>query len=53
MQSDRSSSKTDTFQNPTIYELHKYTSSEQKITFTRHEYGKVGVFRDKMISLKG
>ena len=41
-QSDRNSSKTDLFNKPTAYEQHVYTSSEQKITFARHEYGRVG-----------
>ena len=43
MQSDRNSLKTDIFHEPTIYELHVYTSSEQKINVARHEYGRVGV----------
>ena len=46
MQSDQNSSKTDTFHEPTTYEPHVYnTNSEQIITFARHEYGRVGVFR--------
>ena len=51
MQSDRNSSKTDTFHGPITYEPHVYTSFEQKITFARHENGRVGVFRIKMRSL--
>ena len=52
MQSDQNSSKTDTFHEPTTYEPHVYnTNSEQIITFARHEYGRVGVFRIKMRSL--
>ena len=46
MQSD--SSKTDTFHMPTTIEQHVQTSPEQKLTFVRHEYGQVGVFRFKM-----
>ena len=48
MQSDRNSSKTDTFHKPTTYELHAYTSSDQMITFARHVYGRLGVFRIKI-----
>ena len=51
MQSDRNSWKTDTFHKHTIYEPHVYTSSEQKVTFTRAEYGRVGVFRTKMSTI--
>ena len=51
MQSDRNSSKTDTFYKPTTYEPHVYTSFDQMITFARHEYGRVGVFRIKIRSL--
>ena len=50
-QSDRNSSKTDRFHKPTTYEQQVLTSSEQKITFARHEYGQVGVFRIKKTSL--
>ena len=39
------------FFKPTTYEPHVYTSSEQTITFARHEYEQVGVFRIKMRSL--
>ena len=51
MQSDRNSLKTDTFHEPTTYEPYTKTSSEQKLTFARHDYGRVGVFRIKMRSL--
>ena len=51
MQSDRNSSKTDAFHKPITYEPHGLTSSEQIITFARHEYGQVGLFRIKMTSL--
>ena len=51
MQSDRNSLKTDTFYEPTTYEPYTYTSSEQKLTFAWHDYGRVGVFRIKMRSL--
>ena len=51
MQSDRNSSKTDTFHKPTTYELHAYTSSDKMITFARNKYGRVGVFRIKIRSL--
>ena len=37
MQSDRKSLKTDTFHEPKTYEPHVKTSSEQIITFARHE----------------
>ena len=37
MQSNRNSSKTDTFQEPTTYKSHFLTNSEQIITFARHE----------------
>ena len=50
-QSDRNSSKTAIFHKPTTYEQRVQTNSEQKITFSRHEYGQIGVFRNKMISL--
>ena len=46
-QSDRNSSKTDLFHKPTTYEQQVLTSFEQKITFARHQYGQVGVFRIK------
>ena len=41
---------------PTLFmsltdEPHVKTSSEQIITFARHEYGRVGVFKIKMRSL--
>ena len=49
-QSDRNSSKTDLFHKPTTYEQHVQTSSEQKITFAGHEYGRVEVFKIKMKS---
>ena len=45
MQSDRNSSKTDTFYEPITYELHVYTSFERIITSARHEYWRVGFFR--------
>ena len=51
MQSDRNSSKTDTFQQPITYKRHVQTNNEQKTTFARHEYGRVGVFRIKISSL--
>ena len=51
MQSDRNSLITDTFHEPTTYEPYVYTSSEQMISFARHEYGLVGVFRIRMRSL--
>ena len=38
MQSDRNSSKTDTFHGPTTYETHVQTSFEQIIYFAKHEY---------------
>ena len=44
MQSDRKISKTDTFHEPTAYEPRVFTSSDLKVTFARHEYGRVGVF---------
>ena len=50
-QSDRNRSKTDKFQKDTIYEQQVQTSSEHKITFARHEYGQVNVFRIRMRSL--
>ena len=37
----------DFFHNPTTSEQQVLTSSEQKITFARHVYGQVGVFRIK------
>ena len=42
---------TDTFHKPTTYEPHVLISFEQKITFARHENGRVGVFRMKMRTL--
>ena len=51
MQSDRKSSKTDTFHEPKTDKSHVYTYSEQLINFARHEYGRVGVFRINMRSL--
>ena len=51
MQSDRNSLKTDTFHEPTTYERQVQTENEQKTTFARHEYGRVGVFRIKIRSL--
>ena len=51
MQLDRNSSKTDTFHKPKTYERHVQTKNEQKTTFARHEYGRVGVFRIKIRSL--
>ena len=41
MQSDRNSSKTDTFHGPTTHEPLVHTSSEQIMTFARHDYGRV------------
>ena len=46
MQSDWNSSKIDTFHKPTTK-----TISEEIMTFARHEYGQVGVFRFKIKSL--
>ena len=51
MQSDRNSSKTDTFHKPITYKRHVQTNNEQKTTFASHEYGRVGVFRIKISSL--
>ena len=45
MQSDRNSTKTDTFHGPTTYEPLVYTGFEQIMNFARHDYGRVGVFR--------
>ena len=45
LQSDRNSSKTDTFHEPTDYEPHVKTSSEEIQTSARHEYGRVGVLK--------
>ena len=42
---------TDTFNEPTAYEQHDYTNSEQIINFARHEYEGVGLFRIKVRSL--
>ena len=50
MQSDRNSSKTDTFHKPITYKRHAQTNNEQKTTFARHEYGRVGVFGIKISS---
>ena len=47
-QSDRSSSKTETFHEPTAYEPHVKTRSEGIMIFDRHEYGRIGVFKIKM-----
>ena len=41
----------DTFHEPITYEPRVLTSFEQIITFARHEYGRVEVFRIKMRSL--
>ena len=41
MQSDRNSSKTDTFHEPITYKRHVQTDNEQKTTFARHDYGRV------------
>ena len=41
MQPARNSSKTDTFHEPITYEPRVLTSSDKKITFARHEYGRV------------
>ena len=51
MQSDRNSSKAETFHNPTTYEPHIAKHSDQIITFARHEYGRVEVFRIRIRSL--
>ena len=51
MQSDRNSSKTDTFHESTTNKTHVQISSERIITFVRHEYGRVEVLRIKMSSL--
>ena len=48
IQSDRNSSKTNTFHRPTTYEPHVKTFSKGKITYARHEYGRVGLFKIKM-----
>ena len=45
MQSDRNSSEPDTFHKPTTYEPHV------EITFARHKYGQLGLFRIRMRSL--
>ena len=42
MQSDRNSSKTDSFHEPTTYNPDIQTSYEQITTFARHENGRVG-----------
>ena len=51
MQSDRNSSIADTFHEPTTYEPHGLTSSEEKIIFARHEDEREGVFKIKIRSL--
>ena len=51
MQSDRNSSKTETFHRSATYYPHVLTSSEVILTFARHDYGLVGVFRIMMRSL--
>ena len=51
MQSDRKSLKTDIIYEPITYEPHVKTSSEQIITYSRHEYGRVGVFKIKIESI--
>ena len=48
IKSDRNSEKNDIFHEPITYEPHVKTSSEQEVTFARHKYGQVGVFRIKM-----
>ena len=48
MQSDRNSSKTSTFNKPATYKAHIYTSFQQIITFARHDYERVEVFRNKI-----
>ena len=48
MQSDRNSSKTDTFHEPITYESQVKTSSKLIKTFGRHENEQVGVFRIKI-----
>ena len=51
MQSDRNSWKTDTFHEPITFEPYAKTSFEQIITFAKHEYGRVEVFRINIRSL--
>ena len=51
MQSDRNSSKTGTFHKPITYGRHVQANNEQKTTYARHEYGRVGVFRIRIRSL--
>ena len=51
MQSDRNSLKTNTFHKPTTYKRHVQTNNEQKTTFARNKFGRVGVFRIKIRSL--
>ena len=51
MQSDGNGYEKDTCREPTTREPQVYTSSEQLITFARHEYGQIGVFRIKIRSL--
>ena len=48
MQSDRDSSKMDTFHEYAAYESHDQTTFEQIINFARHDYEQVGVFKIKM-----
>ena len=49
MQSDRNSSKTFTFYKPTIYEPYVQTCSEEIITYARHEYGRVGLIKMRLL----
>ena len=51
MQTDRNSLKTDIFHKPITYKRHVQTNNEQKTTFARLEYRRVGVFRIKISSL--
>ena len=51
MQSDRNSSKTVIFHEPITYEPKVLKNFEVIITFARHDYGRVGVFRINMKSL--
>ena len=48
--SDRNRSKTDFFLKPTTCTQHVWPRYEQKITFARHDYGRIGVFRIQMRS---
>ena len=50
-QSDRNSSKTDTFHEPTANKSNVKTSSEELKTFARHKYGQAGVFKIEMWSI--